>query len=524
MHASRLSLQRGRTRRVRLAVLCACAAGAVLPLSSQGARPPGPYVPESLQQAAAADPTALFKVIVQGRDDTRAVVTDVGEAQAGNPGRGRGIGRRFRAIAGVSAELTGRQVLALTHRPRVLAITPDVRLAPAGAPVNLTLPIVAGLAQADQTLTALHGNWTGLGQISYVYQWQRCDGAGAGCADIAAATGSTYTAGPDDVGATLRVSVTAGDDGGSIASAVSAASDVLVAAPSPVTVAPPAIAAPPVLSGSPRDGEVLTASSGSWSDASSFAYRWQRCGGADDRSGAVLDSAPIGFWRLRDVGGGAVDAAGSGRSGSYVGGVLPGPDGITLDGTTGAVDVSGFPTSAFSAGFSLEAWVKLDGKAANAGIVGDSSWNGGALLWVDDSGYYGLAVSNSASDYLTTDVTPAVGSWEHLTATWDGTTLSLYRNGTLIGSRPFAGNPGTPNADLLIGDYAGSGHHLGGLVADVAVYDHALSPAEVDGHAAGSGRCPLGYRDGRAGPRPVGHARDVDGDGSAHLCLPVATL
>ena len=52
--------------------------------------------------------------------------------------------------------------------------------------------------------------------LDYTYQWQRCDAAGTDCADIAGATDPTYTLTPHDVGATVRVVVTAtnaaGDD------------------------------------------------------------------------------------------------------------------------------------------------------------------------------------------------------------------------------------------------------------------------------------------------------------------------
>ena len=46
------------------------------------------------------------------------------------------------------------------------------------------------------------------GPITYTYQWQRCDAAGANCVDIAGATGSTYDLGGATSATTLRVVVT----------------------------------------------------------------------------------------------------------------------------------------------------------------------------------------------------------------------------------------------------------------------------------------------------------------------------
>ncbi|MFN2627377.1 MAG: hypothetical protein ABR569_01920 [Gaiellaceae bacterium] len=73
MHTFRAYRQRGRTRRVWVAVLCACAVGALLPLNGQAALsdpvPTGTVVSVTpgdltcslmLAAAAVADPTALF--------------------------------------------------------------------------------------------------------------------------------------------------------------------------------------------------------------------------------------------------------------------------------------------------------------------------------------------------------------------------------------------------------------------------------------------------------------------------------
>jgi hypothetical protein len=91
-------------------------------------------------------------------------------------------------------------------------------------PIVASPPLVTGTSQQGQTLTASTGTW-GDTPTSYAYQWQRCDGAGANCVDIAGATASTYAVGSGDVGATLRVNVTATNRFGSAAapSAVTAA-------------------------------------------------------------------------------------------------------------------------------------------------------------------------------------------------------------------------------------------------------------------------------------------------------------
>jgi hypothetical protein len=71
-----------------------------------------------------------------------------------------------------------------------------------------TAPVLSGLPVQGQTLTADRGRWSG-GPTEYAYQWSRCDAAGAACTPIAGAVAPTYAVGPQDVGSTLKVTVTA---------------------------------------------------------------------------------------------------------------------------------------------------------------------------------------------------------------------------------------------------------------------------------------------------------------------------
>lgn len=98
------------------------------------------------------------------------------------------------------------------------------------APANTSPPSISGTVQVGQTLTASTGAWSGT-PTGYAYQWQRCDATGAACADLSAATASTYVVQSSDVGSTLRAVVTARNAGGS-ASASSAGTAVVASAPS----------------------------------------------------------------------------------------------------------------------------------------------------------------------------------------------------------------------------------------------------------------------------------------------------
>ena len=104
-----------------------------------------------------------------------------------------------------------------------------------GPAANTAGPTVGGVARDGSTLTANPGTWDGTPTITYEYQWQRCDAAGANCVDIPGETGSTYTLTPADVGSTIRVLVTAVNDAGSSAPSASAPSATSPSSPRPTS-------------------------------------------------------------------------------------------------------------------------------------------------------------------------------------------------------------------------------------------------------------------------------------------------
>jgi hypothetical protein len=91
-------------------------------------------------------------------------------------------------------------------------------------PSNTAAPQVTGSPQQTQTLSASTGSW-GNSPTGYAYRWQSCDGTGAGCTPIDA-SGPSYQLHASDVGRTVRVAVTASNDGGST-TATSAATPVV---------------------------------------------------------------------------------------------------------------------------------------------------------------------------------------------------------------------------------------------------------------------------------------------------------
>jgi hypothetical protein len=138
-------------------------------------------------------------------------------------------------------------------------------------PTATSGPTVGGVLQQGRQLVATPGTWTGSGDVSYAYQWYRCDPHGAHCSSIHGATGATYTQVARDVGGTLGFTVTATDASGSTPAYAPLAG---IVAPAKAT---PLAAAQPTVTGTPTVGQVVTVGTVKWSPAASSSYAWERC-------------------------------------------------------------------------------------------------------------------------------------------------------------------------------------------------------------------------------------------------------
>jgi hypothetical protein len=141
-----------------------------------------------------------------------------------------------------------------------------------GGPVASPGPTVAGIAQVGKQLTGNAGIWVGSGTISYSYQWYRCDPSGAHCLSIHGATKPTYTQVVKDVGQTLGFAVHATDSAGSVTAYASLIGPVAEVAKELVAIAQPTV------SGTPKPGQAIQASSGNWSQPpTAVSFQWERC-------------------------------------------------------------------------------------------------------------------------------------------------------------------------------------------------------------------------------------------------------
>jgi hypothetical protein len=193
----------------------------------------------------------------------------------------------------------------------------------------------------------------------------------------------------------------------------------------------------------------------------------------------------------------------------------PGFDGdgnaIHMDGSEGTrVSLGTWNPTEPNGQLTLAIWVKWDGPRPNPQgqpqglICKRDDWSSADLMFMfemdtpDSAGQRGTFSlrqhSNAGTDvYSPTHImTPFIGQWTHLAATFDGTTGRLYLNGGEVASGPFSFG-GKTNAGMTIGNNSSESGWpdcpgaFNGDIDEARIYNRALDPSEVAYLAAGEG-------------------------------------
>lgn len=231
--------------------------------------------------------------------------------------------------------------------------------------------------------------------------------------------------------------------------------------------------------------------------------------GPADANCVAPPSGAVGWWRAEST---AADSIG-GHTGTAYGGTTysNGIVGQSFHFDAGNKSHVRVPDAAdlhFTSAMTVEAWVLPEGGATlvskwdAVGARSQCSFRlslgnlGRAYFQISPDGTGG-ATSAVYPPYCMSATTIPGGTWTHLAGTFDGSTLRIYVNGILDGQTSFTGTIYSGNNDLAICGMVG-GTYLGnvfdeynGFIDEVAVYNRALSPAEIQAiyHAGSNGKC-----------------------------------
>jgi hypothetical protein len=157
---------------------------------------------------------------------------------------------------------------------------------------------------------------------------------------------------------------------------------------------------------------------------------------------------------------------------------------LLFNGSSAWVSVADSASLDLTTGMTLEAWVQPTaamGTSWRSIVLKERSSGLSYSLYANTSSTQPGAYINTGSsdrDVQGPSNVPA-DVWTHLAATYDGTTLRLYVNGTLVRSAAFPGALVVTDGVLRIGGNAVWGEWFNGHIDEVRIYNRALSVSEI---------------------------------------------
>jgi hypothetical protein len=198
----------------------------------------------------------------------------------------------------------------------------------------------------------------------------------------------------------------------------------------------------------------------------------------------------VAAYGFEEVSGATVtDRSGTGNTGTITGAtrITPGRFGsaLSFNGSSNFVSIPDSASLHLTTGMTLEAWVyQAINTEYRTVVLKEATGNLAYALY--GASTYGTSAVHRPSSWLGSDDLGGVAAltantWKHLATTYDGTIWRLYVDGVEVSSKPYTKPIPTSNSPLKIGGNALWGEFFSGRIDEVRVYDHALTPAEVQG-------------------------------------------
>jgi hypothetical protein len=159
----------------------------------------------------------------------------------------------------------------------------------------------------------------------------------------------------------------------------------------------------------------------------------------------------------------------------------------TFDGTTSWVTVNDANALDLTSGMTLEAWVYPTALGTGWRTVIFKEKTGGLIysLYANESTQRALTQLNIGGELNAWSTTQLpLNTWSHIAGTWDGTTLKMWVNGVLAGTRAVTGTLTNSTGVLRIGGNSIWSEWFAGRIDEVRVYNRALSQAQLQADMA----------------------------------------
>ena len=205
--------------------------------------------------------------------------------------------------------------------------------------------------------------------------------------------------------------------------------------------------------------------------------------GSDGLSGGVTDNNPTGYWRLGESHGTtAIDETGT-SNGIYHNGVVLGADGANSNDTNTAAEFDGSndylqignDSSYGTPSGTIQLWFNVDNTSGRNMLVHKQGGGNELKIYLDGSDLK----AKIAGDEVSVQGVSA-DQWNNVSFTWNGSVLSLYLNGALVSTKTSTKNLVGSDGDIFIGSDSRPNDFFDGTIDEVAIFDTALSPSDVE--------------------------------------------
>lgn len=188
------------------------------------------------------------------------------------------------------------------------------------------------------------------------------------------------------------------------------------------------------------------------------------------------------YWKFDETSGStAADASGNGHTATWAGtlgsqwAAAKINNGASLNGTDNFLTFT--PPANIGNAFTLAGWCFVHGAVSGNQYMIALGANDVNEITIFNS--HIRVVTNPSTGFIMDSVfTVTVDTWFHVAFAWDGTTMSLYVNGSLDSSHASTSN--AADATSYIGEYAaGPGHFYNGKIDELGIWNIALSQANI---------------------------------------------
>jgi len=157
---------------------------------------------------------------------------------------------------------------------------------------------------------------------------------------------------------------------------------------------------------------------------------------------------------------------------------------LTFDGTSDLVQVPDDDSLDITAAITLEAWIKPSDVSSPRTIV--AKWEEAdpkeySYRLIVRSEKIRFEISTSGTSAIRLDSSTKIGAdvWTHVAATYDGSTMKVYKNGVMDNSKAQTGAIYSSTTPLRIGHSKGTSEYFSGIIDEVGLYSVAKSDTDI---------------------------------------------